>query len=254
MLAEIIYRWRWLASIIVLIAIAFLLKTGSGNVARFTDGVESLKDTSSKSDAVEPKFFSSRFDIWFDPEHPGVNMYREIEDEFIAEDFVLIAFEEPNDPLGVFSQQSLTTIARITDAIEKIPYVRHVRSLTSNPWIRSDADSLDGSNEQNGLTISDLFEKPPGEYSEAEVIERIVAVLGGERATRLLGENRVRTVVGTNASLKDRIGEPRLWGNIISEDGLCAPASRRVCLFRSHSERSGPQCSRLEGSNTCSEV
>ena len=141
MLAEIIYRWRWLASIIVLIAIAFLLKTGSGNVARFTDGVESLKDTSSKSDAVEPKFFSSRFDIWFDPEHPGVNMYREIEDEFIAEDFVLIAFEEPNDPLGVFSQQSLTTIARITDAIEKIPYVRHVRSLTSNPWIRSDAAS-----------------------------------------------------------------------------------------------------------------
>ena len=106
-----LYRWRWPFTI-ALLALAFgLMVVGFGKVERFSRQVDSLKDNASTLGAAPPKMFDVRYDLWFDPEDPGLNVYQQIEDQFVAEDFVLVAFEEPDHPLGVFSPDSLETIA-----------------------------------------------------------------------------------------------------------------------------------------------
>lgn len=210
--SEVLYRWRWLTSALVLGVIFAVAGAGFGRLGEFSKQVDSLRD--SPPEQSEPKMFDARYDIWFDPDDPGLKLYQQIEDQFSAEDFLLVSFEEPNHPLGVFSPESLKTIAELTERIEKVPFVRHVRSLTSNPWIRW--ATIEG--DEQGLLVTDLFENEPGSYDERAIIARMVAVLGAERTAGIVGEEKVRAVVG-NADFADKIGEPRLIGNIISDNG-----------------------------------
>lgn len=207
---EILYRWRWLLSFAAVAAIALTAGAGFARLGEFSRQVDSLGDDPPESST--PKMFDARYDIWFDPEDPGLLLYQQIEDQFSAEDFVLVAFEETEHPLGVFSPESLATIAELTRRIEAVPYVRHVRSLTSNPWIRW-AEIEAG---EEGLIITDLFERTPASYREPEIVARAVAVLGAARAADALGDAKVRAAVGANASYDDLIGEPRLVGSVIS--------------------------------------
>lgn len=214
-----LYDMRWPLSAAMAAVILTLFVSGWGRVATFSAQVDTLEDNPPA--VSEPKIFDARYDIWFDPEDPGLQLYKRIEDQFVAEDFVLVAFTEPEHPLGVFAPASLATIAEVTKRIERIPYVRHVRSLTSNPWIRWGAIESDAESGvvDEGLLITDLFEGDPRDYAEDEIVERAVAVLGAERAIGLLGEERVVRVIGAGADRSDLIGEPRLIGNVISEDG-----------------------------------
>ena len=219
MMSARLYDLRWILSALLAAVIGALFFLGVGQVAEFSRSVDSLQDTPPAES--EPKLFDARYDIWFDPDDPGLQLYKEIEDKFVAEDFVLVSFEERDHPLGVFAPKSLEMIARVTEAIERVPYVRHVRSLTSNPWIRwgeIGANPETGEIDE-GLLVTDLFEEAPGAYAENAVVERAIAVLGATRASHLLGEQRVRSVVGEGANFADLIGEPRLIGNIISADG-----------------------------------
>ncbi|MFT4512767.1 MAG: putative RND superfamily exporter protein [Planctomycetota bacterium] len=211
--SELLYRWRWLISTVVLAAIVGIAGAGFGRLGTFSAQVDTLREEA--PDEVKNKPFDARYDIWFDPDDPGLQLYKQIEDQFSAEDFVLVAFEETEHALGVFAPKSLKTIAELTERIEKIPFVRHVRSLTSNPWIRW--DKIDG--EDEGLLITDLFANDPDSYDEATIIERMVAVLGAERAARILGEDKVRALLGAGANFADHIGEPRLIGNVVSDNG-----------------------------------
>ncbi|MFT7536458.1 MAG: putative RND superfamily exporter protein [Hyphomicrobiaceae bacterium] len=211
--SELLYRWRWLISAVVLAAIVSVAGAGFGRLGTFSAQVDTLREQAPEE--VKNKPFDARYDIWFDPDDPGLQLYKRIEDQFSAEDFVLVSFEETKHPLGVFSPKSLSTIAELTERIEKIPFVRHVRSLTSNPWIRW--GTIDGDGE--GLLITDLFANDPDSYDEATIIERMIAVLGAERAARILGQDKVRALLGAEANFADHIGEPRLIGNVISDDG-----------------------------------
>lgn len=211
--SELLYKWRWLISAAVLIAIFGVAGSGFGRVGTFSAQVDTLRENPPEEVKVKP--FDARYDIWFDPEDPGLQLYKQIEDQFSAEDFVLVSFEEKEHPLGVFSPKSLQTIAELTAQIEKVPFVRHVRSLTSNPWIRW--GTIEG--DEEGLLITDLFADSPDTYDENGIIARMVGVLGAERTAKLVGENKVREVIGADTAFADRIGEPRLIGNVISDDG-----------------------------------
>ena len=210
---ETLYRWRWLLSLTAVTAIALVADAGFARLGTFSAQVDSLRDT--PPEVAKSKLFDARYDIWFDPEDPGLLLYKQIEDQFSAEDFVLVAFEEPDHHLGVFAPDSLAVVDELTRRIAAVPYVRHVRSLTSNPWIRW--EQIDDQDE--GLVITDLFERDPRSYAEQDVVRRMVAVLGAARAVDVVGEAKVRAAVGNEADLRDLIGEPRLVGNIVADDG-----------------------------------
>jgi uncharacterized protein len=207
------YRWRWPAAILSLGLMFALFTGGWRRIVAFSSAVDSLADTPPLH--PEPRMFDPRADIWFNPNDSALQSLRDIEQQFVAQDIVFAAFEEPKDPHGVFGVQSLERIARVTERLKKIPYVRNVRSLTENPWIRWGKVAPD----EDGLIVSDLFDNKPGTYSEDERLYRMVVTLGAERAAKLIGQDKVRSLLGPKANLADFIGEPRLLRSVISEDG-----------------------------------
>jgi predicted RND superfamily exporter protein len=212
--ARFIYRFRWPLAAAMLATVFGLAGFGMNRIMRFTAGVESLQEGDQRA-SPPPRMFDARYDIWFDPADSGLRTYQDVEAQFIAEDTVLVAFQETEHPWGIFSPRALGAIARLTEKIEQIPYVRHVRSLTASPWIRW-AEAGPG---EEGLVVTDLFEDDPSGYSKAERLERMIAVLGARRAARLAGEQTVRDHLGGGANFDDYIGEPRLVPGVISEDG-----------------------------------
>ncbi len=215
--AEWIYRSRWWLSLVVVALVAVPFVIGAGRVARFSAAVASLEDTSNGTAAVKPLAFDPSMDVWFGDEDVSVRTYYEIEDTFVAEDFVMVTFEEKDSELGVFSRSALAATARLTERFLTVPGVRHVRSLTYNPWIRWGTIADEESSEE-GLIISDLVEGDPTELTDRDLVERMIAVLGAERAIARVGEERVREVIG-DADLSDFIGEPRLVGTIVNSAG-----------------------------------
>ncbi|MEL6431719.1 MAG: MMPL family transporter, partial [Planctomycetota bacterium] len=209
-----LYALRWLLSAAALLGIVLSLGLGGKRIGDLGTTVARYGETTNGAGPAPPPVFDPRMQLWFGEEDAAVQSYEAIEDRFVAEDFVLVAFQEKDDPLGVFGPKSLATIARLTDAIQRVPGVRHVRSLTSNPWIRW--GEIEAGEE--GLMISDLVEEDPADLSSADRIERMVAVLGGEASAALIGEDAVREVVGHDVGLEDFIGEPRLLGTIVSPD------------------------------------
>jgi predicted RND superfamily exporter protein len=226
-----LYRFRWPLAAATLAIVIAALSAGAIRLQRFSDRVTALDEAPGES--PPPRIFDPRTDIWFDSEDSGLRAYYAIEDQFIAEDLVSIAFEERDEPWGVFSVKSLAAIAELSDAIERIPNVRNVRSLTTNPWIRWGEISTD----EEGLLIGDLFEGAPESYSEQERLERMIAVLGAERAASVAGENSVRALIGENASFSDHIGEPRLTGAVVSEDAHSTALLVQILRPRASPER-----------------
>ena len=211
-----IYRFRWLASGLLVAVIALLMSLGIGRIEGLGKTLRGLGDSGDGSGHAAPLVFDPRLDIWFDEADPAVETFYEIEDRFVAEDYVLVTFEESDEPLGAFSKKSTDTVARLTERLLRIPGVRHVRSLTANPWIRW-GGIQDGEASEPGLIIGDLFE---GEhFDERARIERMIAVLGAARAADRVGEAKVRSILGKDADFADHIGEPRLVGTIVDTTG-----------------------------------
>ncbi|MFT5284227.1 MAG: putative RND superfamily exporter protein [Planctomycetota bacterium] len=214
--AEWVFRLRWPLSLVLLVALFLVGSGGAGTVNELTNGLSRLGDTAGGL-PPQPLMFDPRTEIWFGLEDPSVAAYNDLEDKFVAEDYVVVAFEEKEDSLGVFSRRSLTTIARLTEELLQVPGVRHVRSLTSAPWIRY--GQIDGSGE-DGLIVSDLVHMPESEISnlsDEQLVERMVAVLGGQRSAELVGAELVRRAIGDDANLDDFIGEPLMLGTIVDE-------------------------------------
>lgn len=206
---------RWLLTALALAGVITALVLGVGRVQYVTESVASLGDTTTGAGAPPPIVFDPRMDLWFGAEDAAVSTWREIEDRFVAEDYVIVSFEaDETDELGVFEPRHLERISRLTENLLTVPGVRHVRSLTYNPWIRW--GTIEG--EEEGLLITDLVEGDPNELSEAQLIERMIAVLGADRVAARLGEDRVRAVIG-DAKFSDYAGEPLLLGTILSETG-----------------------------------
>jgi hypothetical protein len=216
--AAFLYRYRWPLSLIVLALTAGLAIAGGLRVGRFSERMASLGDTTNGSGSAPPLVFDPRMDLWFGSKDEAVGTYREIEDRFVAEDYIMVTFEAPERELGVFDREALATIARLTEGFLRIPGVRHVRSLTSNPWIRY-GDIVDENGSERGLLISDLVEGAPQSLGDDDIVERMIAVLGARRTAERIGEDRVRRVLGPEADFDNFIGEPLLLGTILDEDG-----------------------------------
>ncbi len=210
---ERLYKLRWPLSVALLLGIFLSIVMGVGRIEGLSQSLATLGDTTNGTGKAPPPIFDPRMDIWFGEEDEAVRSYDAIEKRFVAEDFVMLTFEENDAELGVFDPETLATISRLTAEFERVPGVRHVRSLTSNPWIRW--DTIDGV--EQGLVISDLVEGDPRHLSERELVERMVAVIGAERAASKLGIDRVRAVIGQDVELSEFIGEPRLLGTILDE-------------------------------------
>ena len=226
------YRLRWPLAAALLLSIVLLFGSGISQMTAFSTQVDQLKEEV-PDEPAPPRVFDARFDIWFDQEDAGLRTYNEIEDRFVAEDTVLVAIEETEDPMGVFGIKALESVARMTAKIEQVPYVRNVRSLTSNPWIRW-GQAAQG---EEGLIVSDLFEDEIRSYSSEDRIDRMIAVLGAERAAAIVGESAVRGRLGTDANFADHIGEPRLIDSIISPDGRTTAIQVQVLRTRVPEER-----------------
>ncbi len=226
-LASFIYRWRWGLAVVVLATILGAGVAGASRVAWFTSSLTKLGDTSNGSGSVQPVVFDPSLDVWFGTDDAAVETYYQIEDRFAAEDYVMVTFEEKDHELGVFSRESLATIARLTERFLTVPGVRHVRSLTYNPWIRWGAIE-DESGTENGMIISDLVDQDPATLGDDEIVERMVAVLGAERVAARLGEERVRAVLGDDVDLADFIGEPLLLGTILDATGTATAIQVQV--------------------------
>ena len=210
------YDHRWILSALSMALVLLLAGTGFGRVADFGGRVSSLGDTGNGAAGAPPLVFDPRMDVWFGAEDEAVLAYREIEDRFVAEDYVVVSFQADDGPFGVFERESLATIARLTEGFLQVPGVRHVRSLTSSPWIRY--GGIPGTQEQ-GLLISDLVEVDPLELTDDDIVERMIAILGAERVAERLGESRVRDVLGVDAELGEYGGESLLLGTILDELG-----------------------------------
>ncbi len=215
-----LYDARWPLTGLAVAAVAGAAMLGWQRVERFSRQVDSLSVP--PPEEFKPKLFDARYDVWFDPDDPGLQTYQRIEEQFAAEDFVLAAFEVVDHPDGVFSRPALEVIEELTARFERIPAVRLARSLTNSPWIRTgDLDDGAGGVER-GLLVTDLFAGGVAGVDDAGIVERAVAVLGGAGAAALLGEARVRAVLGEDADFAEFIGEPRMVGNVVSADGRTA--------------------------------
>ncbi len=228
--AEFVYRFRWPSSVLALALVVAAFMGGISQIATFSAQVDSLKE--SPAAESQPRLFDARTDIWFDPQDDGLKAYRDIEEQFIAEDSVIIAFEEKEHPWGVFSEKALRAVRRITEQAQQVPYVRSVRSLTESPWIRW-GEVEPG---ESGLIVNDFFENPPETYTEEQRLQRMIAVMGAARAAELVGEAKVREVIG-NASFDDYIGEPRFLNSIVSADGRTTAIQVQVLRQKLPEER-----------------
>ena len=211
------YRWRWLTAALALLLVAGLFGIGIGFVGTQTSLVMQIGDVSDGRGTIDPQLFDPSLDVWFTGEAETIRAFRDIEDRFVAEDYLIVAFDVDDKPLGVFDPEPLRTISRLTDSFLAIPGVRHVRSLTHNPWIRwGTIEDEDG--HEDGLIITDLVEEAEG-LSEIEIVERMVAVLGASAAAERVGEARVRVVIGATADFSDHMGEPLVLGTLVNRKG-----------------------------------
>jgi predicted RND superfamily exporter protein len=220
-----LYRWRWPLAAAMLLLMFGLMAAGMSRIMDFSKRIDALKETPPPG-PTQPKLFDARVDIWFDRADPAVSTYYQIEQQFIPEDTVLVAFEDQDDPWGVFGTRSIEAMARLSRDLGRVPFVRHVRSLTTTPWIRW-GEAAPG---EEGLLVTDLFDKPPAEYTKEQRLERMIAVLGARRAAALAGEEEVRKALGPNANFDDHIGDPRLLNGLVSPDGRTA--AMQVLLLR----------------------
>ena len=237
-LATFLYRRRFLLSGVVLLAIALLFGMGAGRVVRFSADVAQLADTSNGSGAVKPLFFDPSMDAWFGEKDAAVETFYEIEDTFVAEDYVMVALEAGESPLGVFAPEVLAQVTRLTDNFLTVPGVRHVRSLCYNPWIRwGEIESEEGFDPEVGLIISDLVEGDPLKLSEDEILERMIATLGAERTATRVGREKVQAILGSDADFADHIGEPLLLGTILNESATTTVIQVQVIRPRTDPEQ-----------------
>lgn len=225
-----LYRWRWLLSIIFLALVIGVFVSGIRFVGDQTSSVLQMGDISDGRGAIEPQMFDPSLDVWFTGSNDTVDTYHAIEDRFIAEDFVMVSFEEIDSQYGVFDQNALATISRLTNEFLKIPGVRHVRSLTHNPWIRW-GDIPDSSGSEEGLIVTDLVEDTTA-LTHDDVVERMVAVLGADTVESRLGEGAVFDALGADTALNNYIGEPMLLGTLVNDAGTAT--ALQIQLLRPH--------------------
>lgn len=211
------YRWRWLTSVIAMASVVFIFMSGINNIGQVTNAVMGVGDISDGSGVIAPQMFDPSLDVWFDTGDATVAAYFDIEHQFIAEDTILVTFENKRDSLGVFSPESLNTIQRLTTQFLTVPGVRHVRSLTYSPWIRW-GEIVSGDSTEKGLIISDLVADSPDALTEYNIVERMIAVLGAKHAAEKVGEEKVRQVIGNNTHFEQFIGEPLLLDAIVNKD------------------------------------
>jgi len=179
----VLYRRRWPLTIGMLLFVVLSFVKGTAYLGELTQAVNDVGDVSVGTGKIPTQMFDSDMRVWFGPDDEAVKTFDKIEDRFVAEDYLMVSFEDKDSEFGVFSRSSLSTVKRLTEKFLTIPGVRHVRSLTYNPWIRWGTIE-DERGQEEGLLISDLIVEDPDKLSDHDIITRMVAVLGAERSAQ----------------------------------------------------------------------
>jgi len=94
--------------------------------------------------------------IWFLEDDPAFQAYRDFQERFGNDDVVTLFFSSPD---GVFTPGNLALIQRVSTALEAVPYVDRVLSLSHVKY-------LDAS-EPESLVLTNLYEGEPADPREA---------------------------------------------------------------------------------------
>ncbi|MBZ0273533.1 MMPL family transporter [bacterium] len=101
--------------------------------------------------------FENSMDIWFLEDDPTLVSYQKFQERFTADEVSVVGVFMDN----VFTPENLERLARITDAVEHVPFAYRVLSLTNTDIARADGDLVE---------IGPLMERIPKTQAEADAI------------------------------------------------------------------------------------
>jgi len=94
--------------------------------------------------------------IWFLEDDPAFQAYRDFQDRFGNDDVVTLFFSAPE---GVFTPGNLALIHRVSSALEAVPYVDRVISLSHVKYLDT--------SEPESLVLENLYDREPADAGEA---------------------------------------------------------------------------------------
>jgi predicted RND superfamily exporter protein len=137
--AKSVIRWRWLILLLVIVITAVLLN------------------------ATKYLTVNNDYEGWFPENDRVTELYLLVDDQFAANALVFAVLDCTEK--GVFHPDSLALVQRMTDALEEIPELFNVSSLTNIVDIRKTA---------YGIEVGDLIPEIPQSQAELEALEAYV--------------------------------------------------------------------------------
>ncbi|MCP4131297.1 MAG: MMPL family transporter [bacterium] len=126
------------------------------------------------------KFFNN-VEVFFEKDAPVISDYTQFKEKYGNEETAVIAFEDAN----LFTNENITLIRTVTDAITEIPGVQRVFSITNSEIMRGAKDQI-------------IFEPmvPEGSLSEAELLKAKQNILDTRYArNRLISRDGTMTAI-----------------------------------------------------------
>lgn len=166
--AEWLVRWRYL----VLIATVILVVAAAGGLRFIT--------------------FKTDYRAFFSEDNPQLKAFEELQNTYTKTDNVMFVLA-PKDG-QVFNQETLATIAELTDASWQMPYSLRVDSITNYQHTSAEGDDL---------IVADLAEDPQQLNTDDLQAIRDIAVNEPLLVNRLISENAQVTAVNVTIQLPD---------------------------------------------------
>ena len=166
--AEWLVRWRYL----VLIATIILVAAAAGGLQFIT--------------------FKTDYRVFFSADNPQLKAFEELQNTYTKTDNVMFVLA-PKDG-QVFNQETLATVAELTDASWQMPYSLRVDSITNYQHTSANEDDL---------IVADLAEDPLQLTTDDLEVIRNIAVNEPLLVNRLISENGQVTAVNVTIQLPD---------------------------------------------------
>jgi len=166
--AEWLIRWRYL----ILIATVVLVVAAAGGLRFIT--------------------FKTDYRAFFSEDNPQLKAFEELQNTYTKTDNVMFVLA-PKDG-QVFNQETLATIAELTDASWQMPYSLRVDSITNYQHTSAEGDDL---------IVADLAEDPQQLNTDDFQAIRDIAVSEPLLVNRLISENGQVTAVNVTIQLPD---------------------------------------------------
>lgn len=169
---EFVVRYRWLVLIASLIIVMVLASGG-----RFLS-------------------FTNDYRVWFSEDNPELLRFENLQDSYTKSDNVLIMLEP--DSGQVFTRETLTAVADLTERAWQVPFSIRVDSITNFQYMSSEEDDL---------YVNDLVEYP--DELDAAGLEKIKAIAldQPQLVKKLLSEKTDTTGVNITIELPEELSD-----------------------------------------------